>query len=366
MKSHLTITGLLISILAITPSHAQTTATDNPLKNRLDSLVDQSARRYFSDSAAVGLSIGIIQNGKTFFYNYGETKKGNGKLPSNKTIYEIGSITKTFTGILLAQAVLDKKINLDDDIRKYLPGAYPNLEYKGQPIRVVDLSNHTARVTRIFPNFFNRAGYEPLDPYATYTREMLYEGLHQMKMDTFPGKAHSYSNMGMGLLGCILEDVYHQKYVDLLSTFITKPLKMNDTKVDISGMQDVATPHNAQRVPVPLWDISLLPAIGALRSNTSDLVKYIRANNTQITGSIPLSHQLTFGTEQDGLGLNWFIHTTPQGAKVIEHNGGTGGSRSSLQCFPDSDAGFVILTNSVANRNPLEKEIALIVTEQTR
>lgn len=365
MKYHLIITGLLILTLAATSSHAQT-ATDNPLKSRLDSLVDQSARRYFSDSSAVGLSIGIIQNGKTFFYNYGETKKGNGKLPSSKTIYETGSITKTFAGILLAQAVLDKKINLNDDIRKYLSGTYPNLEYKGQPIRIVDLSNHTARVTRIFPNFFNRASYNPLDPYAAYTKEMLYEGLHEMKMDTFPGKVHSYSNMGMGLLGCIIEDVYQQKFIDLLSKFILKPLKMNDTKVDISGMQDVATPHNAQRIPVPFWDISLLPAIGSLRSNASDLVKYIRANNTKTSGSISLSHQLTFGTEQDGIGLNWFIHTTPRGARAIQHNGGTGGSRSSLKCFPDSGAGVVILTNSLANGNRLENELALIVTEQAR
>ncbi|SDH21463.1 Beta-lactamase [Mucilaginibacter gossypii] len=66
-------------------------------------------------------------------------------------------MTKSFTGILLAQAVIDKKIALDDDIRKYLKGDYPNLVHQATPIRIRDLTNHTSRITRIFPNLRERA-----------------------------------------------------------------------------------------------------------------------------------------------------------------------------------------------------------------
>lgn len=341
-------------------------ASDNPLRTRLDSLIDQRVQQYLQDKRAVGLSIGILIKDKACFYNYGETKAGNNKLPGNNTFYEIGSTTKAFTGILLGQAVLDKKISLDDDIRKYLQGAYPDLEYKGVPIRVKDLANHTSRITRIFPNMWERPEYDSLNPLHDYTRQLLYEGLHNMKMDTFPGKISSYSNMAVALLGTLLEDAYGQSYFSLVSKNILEPFSMKHTRIDITALpaDAIAWPHNENRETVPMWDLPYLPAMGALRSTTCDLVSFIKANNTDASPAIALSHQLTFGTKQEGMGLNWFIHTTPEGYQVLEHGGGTGGSRSSLECFPVLHAGFVILTNSLANRNRLEKELAAVVVEE--
>jgi D-alanyl-D-alanine-carboxypeptidase/D-alanyl-D-alanine-endopeptidase len=364
----LMLSGLYIhsGLKASTPADQQSIPTDNQLSNRLDSLVDASVKTYFSNGNAVALSIGIVKNGKTYFYNYGAID--NQKLPDNKTVYELGSMTKTFTGILLAQSVLDKKIKLNEDVRKYLKEPYPNLEFKGTPVMIVDLSNHTSRITRIFPNLYEREAYVDSNPYSNYSKEMLYQGLHNMKMDTLPGKIHSYSNMAIGLLGCILEDVYHEDYFTLISKFILKPLKMDDTKIDISHVKAdaLARAHNEKKEVVPFWDLPDLPAIGALRSNTSDLVKYIYANNAEVTPAISLSHQLTFGTKQEGMALNWFIHTSGNGYRVLEHGGGTGGSRSSFQCFPQLGSGFVLLTNSLANRNQLEKDLASIVTTQTK
>lgn len=349
-------------------AQGQELLTDNPLRTGIDSLVDASVREYFRDSRAVGLSIGIVQGNQTHYYNYGETEYGNGSVPTNRTIYEIGSMTKSFTGILLAQAVLDDKVHLDDDVRTYLKGEYFNLEYEGEPIRIVHLANHTSRIPRLFPNLWERKEYDSLNPFSTYSKELLFEGLHRMTMDTLPGVVNSYSNMGVALLGCILEDVYNEEYVALLSKFVLAPLHMADTKIGISALDTnrLAKAHNAQRKPIPYWDVPAIAAIGALRSNTADLTKYIRANIANATKSIALSHELTFGTPQKGMGLNWFLYTTRDGYTVVEHGGGTGGSRSSLQCFPELRAGFVILTNSVANRNELEKELASIIAETTR
>lgn len=334
------------------------------MRNHLDSLVDNQVKTYFKDKRAVGLSLGIVVNGRVFYYNYGETRQGNGRLPAKTTVYELGSMTKTFTGILLAQAVLDKKISLNDDIRKYMKGSYPNLIYSDTPIRIRDLANHTSRITRIFPNLWERESYREDNPYSNYTRPLLYQGLHQMRMDMLPGRIYSYSNMAVALLGCILEDVYKERYFNLVSKFILSPLKMSATVIDLKGLPEleIAYPHKANREVASFWDVPELPALGALRSSATDLVKYINANNAEKLPNIILSHQPTFGTKLEGMGLNWFIHTTPNGYQVFEHSGGTGGSRSSLQCLPQLKSGFVILTNSLADRNGLEKELlALIV-----
>ena len=99
----------------------------------------------------MGLSIGILKDGKTIFYDYGETAKGNAQLPDQNTIFEIGSISKTFTAILLADAVNSGKIKLDDPVSKYLPDSIPKLQYNNVPITIASLSNHSSGIPRM-PN----------------------------------------------------------------------------------------------------------------------------------------------------------------------------------------------------------------------
>src|SRR5258705_4822225 len=116
--------------------------TDNKLMTRQDSIVNDAVLDLLKRSPIPGLSIGIYQTGRSSAYNYGETEKGGNKLPSANTIYTIASISKTFTGILLAKAAIEKKLSLDDDVKKYLSGAYPKLAYKGQFIKLKYQTNH--------------------------------------------------------------------------------------------------------------------------------------------------------------------------------------------------------------------------------
>jgi len=116
---------------------------DNQLKTSLDSLVDRSVSAFMQNNSRVGISIGLLKNGTQYIYNYGSTKKDKQHLPTKHTVYELASITKTFGSTLLAKAVLDKKVELNDDIRKYLKEDYPNLEYDGTPITLLNLANQT-------------------------------------------------------------------------------------------------------------------------------------------------------------------------------------------------------------------------------
>ena len=120
------------SVAALNVSGQNTLKSDNSHQSRLDSLVHENVLRYFSDTKAVGLSLGLVLRGKTHFYNYGETKAGNGKLPDNQTIYEIGSTTKSFTGILLAKAVL---------LQQGRNKSHPTLENIRRIARIIVLSS---------------------------------------------------------------------------------------------------------------------------------------------------------------------------------------------------------------------------------
>lgn len=151
------------------------------------------------------------------------------------------------------------------------------------------------------------------------------------------------------------------------TSLIFKPLKMTHTVTDLHPLPAtvVAVPHDTAKRVVPFWTLSGVPAMGSLGSCTADLARYITANNAEKDPAIRLTHQSTFGTAQEGMGLNWFLHETG-GQRIIEHSGGTGGSRSSLQCFPELNSGFAILTNSLANRNDLEKELAQLVMQEAK
>ncbi len=193
----------------------QSTRTDNRLINKIDTIIQNVASTFMKDTLRVGLSIGIIKDDKTYTFNYGSTEKGKDLLPTSNTIYEIGSISKTFTGTLLAKAIADKKVKLDDDIRKYLTGNYPNLEYNGQPIKLVHLVNHTSGLPPFLPNkpevFQHPQNSIPFLITAiqkNYTKEKFLNDLRNIKIDTVPGFNYKYSNVAAQLLSFILEKVY--------------------------------------------------------------------------------------------------------------------------------------------------------------
>ncbi len=163
----------------------------------------------------MGISVGIIQIGKPFLYNYGSTGKDNQKLPTGNTVYELASITKTFGATLLAKAVLDKKVNLNDDIRKYLKEDYPNLEYDGKPIMLLNLANLTSGLPNWMPDKDLFGNSDPDDipfildsVHTKYSREDLYRDLHNVKLKALPGSVSRHCNTAAQLLGFIMENVY--------------------------------------------------------------------------------------------------------------------------------------------------------------
>lgn len=320
-----------------------------------DEVVQKSAQKFMSDKHSVGLSVGVIKDNKVYTYNFGEVEKGNGERPTEHSIYEIASITKTFTGVLLAQAVVEKKVRLEDDIRKYLVGSYPNLEFKGQSIRLVHLINHTSRLPFVLPDrpeLFQNPDPLELPKILTkieskYTRADFYEDLHKVKLDKVPGTEFKYSNAAAQLLGYILEGIYGLPYEQLVIQKIAKPLRMRETKISLSEAEKkhLAKGHY-ENGSIALPGTPQSQAAGGLRSSVSDMLKYMKFHLNENNEVIRLSHQTSWGDiKYYASGLNWQMVKTAEGHRKIWQSGGSFGFSSYCAVYPDLNVGIVLLSN---------------------
>lgn len=321
--------------------------TDNALTSKLDSTVQKAVSVYMSNENVAGLSVGVLQNGEMFFYNYGETEKGNKQIPTNETIYEIGSITKTFTGILLANAVQEGRAKLNDDIRKYLAGNFPNLQFEGKAIQLLHLSNHTSRLPSQ-PKIVD-TGKDPFDASEVFNEKTLNDILLNVRIDSAPGIKEEYSNFGVSLLGYILEKVYNQSYEQLLDKYIFKPYGMAQSRITLTepDYKRFAQGYDVEGGITKYWRNRLAEPAGGIRSTTRDMLLYMKEQMDAKSASAAwLSHQLTFGDNNEGRGLNWRISKTKKGYLVWGHAGGTDGFSSLCLIYPELKSGIILLTNN--------------------
>lgn len=342
--------------------------TDNKLKTALDSLVDQSVLAFFNNNSRVGISIGIIKDGKSFIYNYGSTEKEKSKLPTGDTVYELASITKTFGATLLAKAVLDKKVNLNDDIRKYLKEDYPNLNYNGTPITLLNLANLTSGLPNWMPDkdIFGKADPDSI-PYildsvhTTYSRKDFYRDLHQVELKVSPGSVARHCNTAAQLLGYIMEDVYENTYDNLLKTYFVNPLKMKNTSLIKRGKlpAHMAKGYDGKGRIMPVIDWDDLQVAASIASSSADMLRYMAFQLNEKNTDVKLSHEPTFGNIEDGAtALNWKVRKIDQGRRSISHTGGSLGYSSYIVFYPDLNSGIVLLSNE-ADQGTQNELIAL-------
>ncbi len=323
-------------------------ASDNLLLSELDKKVDEVFRPYISNENSVGLSIGILKEGNSFTYNYGETEKGMKQVPTGNTIFEIGSITKTFTSILLADAVLSGKLKLDDPVNKYLPKNIPVLQFNDKPVTLMGLSNHSSGMPRM-PEDFNITDAQ--NPYRTYDSTNLFQTLKKLKLTRGQGDKYEYSNLAVGLLSFILTRVYKKSFEQLIVEKICTPLQMNDTRQFIrkNDSSRFAKGYDENGGPNSQWDFKVLAGAGAIRSTVNDLLKYGAANlhsdDTKLDRALQLTHKPTFTNAQTIVGLGWHL-TGKEPHILLLHSGETGGYVSYLAIHPKKKIVLVVLSNT--------------------
>ena len=321
-------------------------SSSNTLNTPLDREVDSAVQPYINLQATAGLSIGILRNGKTTFYGYGETARGNRQIPNDHTIFEIGSISKTFTAILLALAVDDGKAKLDDPVNKYLPDSIPPLEYEGVPVTLETMSNHSSGIPRMPSNF---PMTDPGNPYKDYDVNDLFSFYKNFKLTRKPGTKYEYSNLAVGTLGVILEKIDHEKYAALIKQYICKPLGMNETEefLQKKDSSHFAKGYNEDGAYNSQWDFKALQSAGSIRSTAFDLIKYAEANlgdaPPNLWKAIQLTHNITFTEGHTKVGLGWH-YIKPGNDEVLFHNGETGGYHSNLAINTNKKFAVVILS----------------------
>lgn len=315
---------------------------------RMDTVVQRLGSAFMKQPGRVGLSIGIIQNGQTYFYNFGTVEKGQSQVATPNTVYEIGSISKTFTSLLLAHAVLEKRVSLDDDIRKYLLGTYPNLAFAGKPITLKHLANTTSRLPDNLPeNLFKPANPDSAAVLAVkdmrgYTKQNFLADLHQARLDTIPGLLPRHSNVATQLLAYILESVYKTTYTDLLARYVNQPLHL----AGAASTGPKSTGYDGKGNQMPSITIATAQAAGGLQYSPADMVKYLQYQLNEPDKAVALTHQPTWGRLADeAIGFNWNLDQTVDSKRRLQHSGGTFGYASYCELSPERKFGIVLLSN---------------------
>jgi len=233
-------------------------------------------RRIDQERQAVGIVVGVIEPAGRRVVACGNLASGDPRPLDGDTIFEIGSISKVFTSLLLADMVHGKEVALDDPAAKYLPENVKMPERSGKSITLHDLSTHTSGLPRLPGNLKLK---DPRNPYADYSVDDLYWFLSSYELPRDPGVEFEYSNLGGGLLGHLLARHAGTDYENLIKTRITEPLGMTDTGITLSPSmrQRMATGHTAMLAPTANWDLPTLAGAGALRSSANDILTFLEA-----------------------------------------------------------------------------------------
>lgn len=261
-------------------------------------------------------------------------------------VFEIGSITKTFTASILASMVADGSVRLDDPVAKFLPASVRVPARNGRQITLVDLATQSSGLPRLPSNMAPR---DSTNPYADYTVDQMYAFLSSYELPRDPGETYEYSNLGVGLLGHALALKAGVSYEELVRRRVLGPLGMRETAITLTPALKarLAPGHDTEGHVVPNWDLPTLAGAGALRSTALDMLTYLAAN-IDPAGPFRLAQVSRHGAGSATMtiGLAWHILARPGGAGIVWHNGGTGGYRSFTGFDPVRKVGVVVLTNA--------------------
>jgi CubicO group peptidase (beta-lactamase class C family) len=265
-----------------------------------------------------------------------------------QTRFEIGSLTKTFTGLLLAQMAQAGEVGYDDPIIAYLPAHAVSGKLAAGQITLVKLATHTGGLPRLPPNLDWQTS--PSDPYASYCLADLYHATACLEPGNSSEATVSYSTFGIGLLGQLLANAANHPYPRLLADRICRPLGLTATTAQRLSDETsrCATGYDRGR-PVSPWHFDALVAAGGLRSTGADLLAYLQAHlhpqSTRLAGALLATQKPRRPTGKNMMCLVW-NHRVIQERTLLWHTGGTGGFTTFVGFCPETSVGIAVLANT--------------------
>jgi D-alanyl-D-alanine-carboxypeptidase/D-alanyl-D-alanine-endopeptidase len=321
------------------------------LQANLKPKVDALAQPLVERGVLVGVVIGIVDGNNTQTFGYGKVSRRSKRTPDGKTVFEIGSITKLFTGLLLADMAQRKLVRLEEPVAGLLPRCVTVPQREGRTITLLDLATHTSGLPRLPGNLEPLILKKPGNPYADYTVRQLYQFLSKYSLTRKPGARYEYSNLGMGLLGHALARRAGTSYESLVVRRICLPLGMQETRIQLSEelRSRLAQGYDNHGDPAANWDMPALAGAGALRSTADDLLKFLRANMglgpCPLAAAIDATHRPRHQIDKSGaeIAIGWHIRA---GEEILWHSGETGGYHSFIAFRRGRKIGVVVLSNS--------------------
>ena len=336
--------------------------------------VADAVRPYLDAHPYAAVTVGVSTPAGRAVYGFGSARPPGepAAAPDGRTLYEIGSVTKAFTGAVFARLIAEGVVEESDPAASHLPpDLAPPVWTDGdggpRPITMRQLATHTSGLPvqptgiGLFAAFTDAPG----DPYGAFGRKYLARSLRSLA-GREPGE-HRYSNLGVGLLGHALANVDRGDPLavpELFAVRLTDPLGLTDTAFFLSDAQRARFPQTyaADGTPAVPWTFATLGACGGLRSTADDLLAFADALlGRGPAGGEPIAGAFREATEpratvREGMtvGLCWMTLTPPGGGDpVVWHNGGTGGSRSFLALRPEGGVAVVVLSNCAASVDEL-------------
>lgn len=356
--------GFTLPALAVLTTLTLTAGESRPLPP-----VASAAQAAAAKLVAGGIAVAELDSTGVRFTSFGAVAPRDG-VAAEKVVFEIGSVTKFFTSLLLAQTVVEGKAALTDPISKFLPPDLP-LDSRVAAITLEQLATHTSGLPRL-PDNFTTATAD--DPYVNYGEAELLAFLRQHHPQASAPQPPAYSNLGAGLLGYLLTRIHGQSYAELLHDKITGPLVLRDTTLTLDAEQQTrfAAPF-AQNRTAAHWNFAVLAPAGGIRSTLADLTVFARAlmdPRSPLHAAWELARQprvADSATVQYGLA----IMMRQRGSETVYfHGGATGGFTTHFEFAPQSGRAAIVWTNNSGVAFPAEivqqaLDPAPVRTEQT-
>src|SRR5262245_23381862 len=305
---------------------------------------------------------GIVRGDSTESWSFGTTAVGAARPPDARTLFEIGSITKVFTAIVLERLAEAGSLALQQPVRPLLEPHVKLADWKGREVTLLHLATHTSTLPRASRRMLAHARRNPTNPYRDYSLDDLHADLAEFVPGPDLGEKFEYSNFGFGVLGHLLSLVAGQPYEPLVDRTACQPLALPDTVITLSGEQRgrLAPGHFFGR-PIGPWEMPVLAGAGALRSTTTDMLAFVECCLGTRAHSLAATLPATFAprfraSDTLSIGLAW--HRTPApGGDVVWHRGETGGMRGFIGFVQERKLGLVLLANASAGLDELGVEM---------
>jgi D-alanyl-D-alanine-carboxypeptidase/D-alanyl-D-alanine-endopeptidase len=343
---------ILLSVVILLACAASAVAAPPHARLRPDREIRQMlVTRVDVQKQATGVVVGIVEPRGRRVITYGTRGLADRRPMTGDTVVDIGSITKLFTSLLLADLAVRGELAIDDPVSRYLPAEVRVPERDGLPITLADLATHTAGLP-LRPS--NLVSADPDNKYAGYTIERLYEFLSAYALPRTPGTAYEYSNVGYGLLGHVIARRIGKDYAAAVRSRITGPLGMADTRIVPTPAMKARTAvgYTLEMKPAVSWDFGALEGAGALRSTANDLMKLLEACLGYRKTALAPALRVMVATRRPGgmqpstqIALGWNVLVAGE-RELVWKNGSVGGYRAFIGFDLAARVGVVALSNA--------------------